>query len=115
MRGVYGAIFLGFAVVGFAGVFNAHNSARAATTSATPIDDESSTVQPATDPSSITIRTDLVHAAVVQPDLPPSVVARVVRRAVHRRAVQTSRSRLARAIFGDGQFRPQPFPTPAKN
>lgn len=114
MRGVYGAIFLGFAVVGFAGVFNTHNSARAATTT-TAIDDENSTVQPATNPSSITVRTDLVQAVIVRPDPPPPAVARIVRRAVHRSAAQTSRSRFARALFGDGQFRPQPFPTPAKN
>jgi hypothetical protein len=115
MRSVYGAIFVGFAVVGFAGVFNARSPARAATASAAAADPERSTVQPATNPSPIVVRTELVQADVIRPAAAPPVVSRAVRPAVRRTIAQPSRSRFARVLFGDGQFRPQPFPTPAKH
>jgi len=112
MRGVYGVIFVGFAVAGFAGVCNVHNSARAET----PVAD-TPTAQSATNPSapsSITVRTDLVKAEVVRPEQTPAVAQPLRRIAQHSRS-RTTRSRFARVVFGDGEFRPQPFPTPAKN
>ena len=113
MRSVCGAIFLGFAVIGFAGVFNAHNPARPTTRNAT-IPDDGGTVQPATNPSSITVRTVLVRAHLVQTHAPEPTV-RPIRAAAHYTRTPPPRSRLARVLFGDGQFRPRPFPTPAKN
>jgi hypothetical protein len=113
MRSVYGAIFIGCAVVGFAGVLNAHNPARAATASQAASDEQMSTAQPAPDPSSISIRTDFVHAEIFRPQPPPAV--QPIRRASHRGLQPPQRSGFARVLFGDGQFRPQPFPTPAKN
>jgi hypothetical protein len=121
MRSVYSAIFIGFAAVGFAGVFNAHNSAGAA--SPNP---EVTTAQPATNSSSFSVgRPEAairVQTELVEPDIIHSTADGTRRvapppskeRQPGRIRVRMARSLFARVVFGDGEFRPQPFPTPAQ-
>jgi len=115
MRSVYSAIFVGFAVVGFAGVFNPHSHGikDGAVTDSSPAHLLASATTP---DSAITVQTELVEPAVIGdgPSETVDVFPRLqTQRPVRRQRARTSRSRLARFVFGDGEFRPQPFPTPA--
>ena len=123
MRIVYGAVFFGFAFVGFASVCNTHSGAAARTLSSPAQQQDSPTLDseaPAsTIASAVTVRTDLVEPGLV-PGVTmaethftapaPATVRRPMRRST---ASSTARSALARFVLGDGQYRPQPFPSPA--
>jgi hypothetical protein len=120
MRSVYSAIFVGFAVVGFAGVFNPHSLKKkdVATTDSSPAHLLASATPPSAAVSAITVETELVEPAVIRSNDGDDVSAPrrlQAPRPVRRTAERTSRSRLARFVFGDGQFRPHPFPTPASD
>jgi hypothetical protein len=116
MRIVYSAIFVGFAVVGFAGVFSNHSpvTTELAATDLSPAHLLARGAPPAPADSTITVQTEFVQPVVVG-DGPGEPGGNLPRLQAHRavRQAQASRSRLARFVFGDGQFRPRPFPTPA--
>jgi hypothetical protein len=120
MRIVYSAIFLGFAVVGFAGVFNGHSpvAEELAATNLSPAHLLAKGATPVSSDSTITVQTEFVQPVVVGdgPGEPGDNSPRLqAQRAVRRPPARASRSRLARFVFGDGEFRPRPFPTPASD
>lgn len=120
MRIVYSAIFVGFAVVGFAGVCNTHSpvTKELAATNLSPPHLLARGSAPMGSDSTITVQTEFLQPVVVGDGSgePGDNVSRSqVQRAVRRQPAPGSRSRLARFVFGDGQFRPRPFPTPASD
>ena len=109
MRSTYGAIFVGFAVVGFASVFNLHK--------ARPVPPASVSLPATAAPdSAIKVQTNLIEPEIVQREQASTIgyTAHANGRAPQplRQRLRGSRSLLARVVLGDGQFRPQPFPTP---
>ena len=118
MRIVYSAIFVGFAVVGFAGVFSNHSpvTTELAATDLSPAHLLDRGAPPVAPDSTITVQTEFVQPVVVGegPGEPGDKLPRLqAHRAARHQPAQGSRSRVARFVFGDGQFRPRPFPTPA--
>jgi hypothetical protein len=116
MRTVYGAVFVGFAIVGFVSVFNTHSPALARNTNSLPAQPLSAalvSLDATRAPAAITVETDLVQPDIVGDGGTGTPSRGMLRSPASRARSRTSRSMLARFVFGDGQFRPQPFPTPA--
>ena len=127
MRIVYGAVFFGFAFVGFASVCNSHSDSAAGGTHtvSSPAQQENAndtTTGAASTPSAstVTVRTDLVEPGVIDGvGVQGDAALETISTGEHRRPVRrgrphgSTRSLLARVVLGDGQHRPQPFPTPA--
>ena len=111
MRTAYGAIFVGCAVVGFASVFNSQTPAPAG-----PLTTNLSAPRQVSPPeplhSTITVQTELIEPSIVRTDIAPAVTP-AARPAAQRSRVRPRppRSLFAKLVFGDGQARPQPFPS----